>query len=501
MRSCLAFFDKLKWIDGRPLKRLLDSYRRKLFARFFDERRDDGTLKYNLALFGRGKKNWKSADLCLGALWALLEPTPGQHEVLLVAFDEDQAATDLDLLKQIIRANPKLESGLTIQQDVILRQDDRGFIKVLPGQSAAGEHGRTYRLLCIDEIHAMRNWDLLEALQPDPTRANAQVWITSYASLFHKPGVPLYDLTAIGRRGSDPRMLFSWYAADFCTDPDFVNLEPRLRANPSIESWPDGLAYLDQQQRRLPAHKFRRLHLNLPGLPEGSAYQPEPVMNAFTRGVTSRQPEPGIQYSAFVDMSGGSSDDAVLAIGHADPDGRAVLDRLVNQGQQPPFDPSKAVERFVEVLREYRIAAVCGDRYAGETFRAQFDAKGVCYRVSDRTKSQLYEALEPHLNGQRVLLPDVPELEQQLLGLVWRGGRIDHQPGEHDDWSNSAAGCAAELLRERPKFGASVAGEDLPDGDAVVVTVRNGQAIDEAVLRELGYAARGNETRWFQGGE
>jgi hypothetical protein len=209
MKSCLEFFDQLQWIDGRSLKQILEPYRRRLFAQFFDERRDDGTLRYNLGLFGRGKKNWKSADLVLGALWALLEPTPGRHEVLLVAFDEDQAATDLDLLKQLVRANALLAKGLTIQQNTILRNDDRGFVKVLPGQSALGEHGRTFRYLGIDEIHGQKNWDLLEALQPDPTRANAQVWITSYASLFHKPGVPLFDLTRMGRAGTDPRMLFA----------------------------------------------------------------------------------------------------------------------------------------------------------------------------------------------------------------------------------------------------------------------------------------------------
>ena len=66
--------------------------------------------------------------------------------------------------------------------------------------------------------------------------------------------------------------------------------------------------------------------------------------------------------SAFVDMSGGSSDDAVLSIGHRDADGRAVLDLLMDQGQRPPFDPNKAVERFVRPLREYGVSRAVGDR-------------------------------------------------------------------------------------------------------------------------------------------
>jgi len=59
-------------------------------------------------------------------------------------------------------------------------------------------------------------------------------------------------------------MLFSWYSGVDCTDPKFADLEPELRANPSIASLPEGRAYLDQQRRRA-THKFRRLHLNLPG--------------------------------------------------------------------------------------------------------------------------------------------------------------------------------------------------------------------------------------------
>ena len=145
-------------------------------------------------------------------------------------------------------------------------------------------------------------------------------------------------------------------------------------------------------------------------------------------------------------MSGGSSDDAVLAIGHRDADGRGVLDVILDQGPRPPFDPNKAVDRFVSTLKEYHVARVTGDRYAGQTFRAQFEDQGIAYDVAESTTSQLYEAFEPLVNGHRVVLLDVPTLEQQLLGLVWRGGKIDHQPGEHDDHACAAAGVLVGLL-------------------------------------------------------
>jgi hypothetical protein len=181
--------------------------------------------------------------------------------------------------------------------------------------------------------------------------------------------------------------------------------------------------------------------LNLPGSLEGSAYSAEKIMDAVDRGVSVRLPEPGIKYHAFVDMSGGSSDDATLGIAHRDTEGRAILDRVMDQGQRPPFDPRKAVERFVVALKEYRLKSVVGDAYAGETFRQDFQGRGIAYRISKLTKSEIYEEIEPILNGGRIVLLDHANLESQLLGLIWRASKIDHPSGEHDDLANAAAGC------------------------------------------------------------
>ena len=444
------FVAPLVWLDGRPLRDVIEPYRWRLFNRAFE--RDTGRpgLAYvkNLILDGRSKKNFKTADEIVAELFGLMDDSVAGNQVYHVANDEDQAGDALELAKKLVRANPILHDWLTIRKNVVERRDGRGFIEILPGRDAVGSHGKTFRFLGIDEIHGYRDWDLLEALAPDPTRHDAQTWITSYASVHHRPGAPLFDLLQQAKAGADPRMLFSWYAADYCTDPEFADRSPEQRANPSMASW-DNPGYLEQQRRRLPAHKYRRLHLNLPGVPEGSAFAPEPVMEAVERGVKVRPPVAGVAYVAFVDMSGGSSDDAVLGIGHRDGQGRAVLDCLQDQGSRPPFDPNAAVDRFVRTLRSYGVARVTGDRYAGETFVRQFEARGVGYAVSERSKSELYEALEPPLNARQVVLLDVPEAEQQLLGLIWRGGRIDHPAGEHDDHANACAGVVAVLV-ERP---------------------------------------------------
>jgi hypothetical protein len=109
-------------------------------------------------------------------------------------------------------------------------------------------------------------------------------------------------------------MLFSWHSGgELNTDPAFAGLEPELRANPSFGSWPEGRAYLDQQRRVLPTAKFRRLHLNLPGAPDGAVLDQGKVLACIVAGRTVLPYEEGRSYFAFVDMSGGSNDDAVLA--------------------------------------------------------------------------------------------------------------------------------------------------------------------------------------------
>jgi hypothetical protein len=438
----LVFIANLRWLNLRPLIEVFDNYRLRIMQDALYSFDDTGRPQFNLVLAGRGKKNFKTADLIIAALYRMLvwKSATGNNECFILANDKDQAADDLTLAKKLIETNDVLEQAVVIRKDVIERRDSKGFLEILPAQDVRGSHGKTFLFCGFDEIHSYKNYDLLEALALDPSRPDAMWWITSYASLFHKPGIPLFDLMATGKKKSDPRMYFSWYSADFCTDDDYAEATPEQRANPSMALWNND-GYLEQQRARLPSHKYRRLHLNLPGLPEGSAFSFEMIDAAIDRGVRVRPYQAGIQYVGFCDMSGGSNDDAVLGIAHLDINGRAILDRFINQGPPPPFDPRTAIEKFADVLAEYRISAVTGDRYAGETFRADFRRHGIEYVVSELSASQLYEQLEPRMNAGDARLLDHPTMESQLLGLIWRGNRIDHPGGEHDDWSNAAAGA------------------------------------------------------------
>ena len=330
-------------------------------------------------------------------------------------------------------------------------KDGSGSIKILPAKDISGAHGKTYALCGFDEIHTLRSWDLLEALQPDPTRSDVQVWYVSYDTIYSVPGVPLYDLKLIGKAGTDPRMLFSWYSGDLCTDPAFAELPPEQRANPSMQSWPEGAKYLAQQKRRLPTHKYRRLHLNLPGAPTGAFLDQGKVLDAIVTGRRVLLYNPAYKYWAFVDMSGGSKDDAVLCIGHLE-DGTIVIDLIEKQAGKPPFNPRDAVRKFIGILPDYHIKSLWGDNYAAETFKSDWRDAGLRYTVCPRA-TELYEAFEPVLNAGEVELPDIPILQEQALCLVMKGGgKIEAEKNGHDDWINAVAGLVWLLRSQKPKI-------------------------------------------------
>lgn len=443
------FFQCLRWIDGQPLWPLIDPYRRDIFAQALFTFREDGSPLYRRALTSRAKKNAKTLDAVLAALYKLVMWRPAgvkDNQIYFVASDMGQADDDLDLAKKLVRCNAVLDAELTIKVNVIERRDGKGFIEILPSRDADGLHGKTYIFLVVDELHTQRDYRVLEGLELDRTRPDAMQWFASYASIYRQPGVPLNDILKQHAANSDPRLYVSWYSGTI------------EEANPSL-NFPLGPRMEDilDAQRSLPSWSFRRLYTNLPGQPDGSAFVADVVETSLVHGRLVLPPDsaPPSPYCAFVDMSGGGADDSTLAIAHLSDAGRVVLDLLMDQGgrdHEGTFDPSQTVKTFAAVCKQYGCDSVTGDRYAGEWPRQAFAKEGIDYQVSDFTRSELYARLEPLLNSGEVELLDQPKLFAQLIGLIRKGEKIDHPPGEHDDHSNAAAGAViyAHLPKTTP---------------------------------------------------
>jgi hypothetical protein len=171
----------------------------------------------------------------------------------------------------------------------------------------------------------------------------------------------------------------------------------------------------------------------------------EAVEACVSPGVFERPYASSARYTAFVDAAGGSGQDSMtMAIAHAERE-TAILD--VVREVKPPFSPTAVVAQFVEILNDYKIKSVTGDRFAGEFVREQFKLRGIGYGVSERTKSELYVELLPRINTGSVDLLDNRRMVTQLVSLERHTGRgtgreiIDHPRDQHDDLINSAAGA------------------------------------------------------------
>jgi hypothetical protein len=166
-------------------------------------------------------------------------------------------------------------------------------------------------------------------------------------------------------------------------------------------------------------------------------------------------PERGTRYVAFADLSGGRSDDAALAIAHAQ--GRTVVVDLLRR-YKPPHNPQQVVHCMVAEAKRYGVRKVEGDNYAAEWVAGAFANAGMRYVRCELPKSQLYLELLPRLCSGEIELPDEPTMVSQLASLERRtrsGGRdtIDHPPGGHDDLANVIAGVAVAAVARRPRAG------------------------------------------------
>lgn len=154
-------------------------------------------------------------------------------------------------------------------------------------------------------------------------------------------------------------------------------------------------------------------------------------------------PRDGIQYVGFVDASAGKHDAFTLGIGHLE-GSVFILDCL--RANHPPFDPAQCAAEYAGVARDYGLAFLTGDAYAGRWVSDAFDKAGMPYRNSDQNKSALYLEMAPSFARGTVKIPEDPKLVRELRLLERRTSRsgrdsVDHPSNGSDDRANVLAGA------------------------------------------------------------
>ncbi|MGZ0655637.1 hypothetical protein ACWPKS_08515 [Coraliomargarita sp. W4R72] len=187
-----------------------------------------------------------------------------------------------------------------------------------------------------------------------------------------------------------------------------------------------------------------------------SDYLPREVIEAVVaKNRPQLMPKFQVDYTSFVDISGGRRDDATLAIGHKE-NGKAVVD--FQKVWKPPFNPQSVIEQMVRELARFGIKRVTGDNYSGEFVASAFQGRGVKYTKCSKSKSDLYLELVPRITSREIELLDDEMLVEQLAGLERKtrsGGRdsVDHTHGGKDDLANAVAGLVDTIFSRRKRAG------------------------------------------------
>jgi len=374
--------------------------------------------------------------------------SPGEvATVMLLAADRKQARSAFRYVTGLLHSNPMLERMIIREDSESVELSNRTIIEV---STASFRSVRGYTVGCViaDEIAF---WRSDESANPDLEILNALR--PAMATL----GGKLIALSSpYARRGA----LWDHYSKHYAKPGEILVAQAASRTmNPSL---PERI--IKQALERDPAAAGAEYLAQFRSDVE-TFIQREAIEACTVPGRLELSPITGVTYCAFVDPSGGSKDAFTLCIAHIEGE-CMVVDAI--RAIKPPFSPALVVDEFAQLLKSYRIREVTGDRYGGEFPRELFRKAGINYKLSDRTKSELYRDLLPLLNSGRVELPDNKQLHTELLGLerrTARGGRdsIDHAPGQHDDLVNAMAGAVLIANKPRQTFFIARAGDDSTD--------------------------------------
>jgi hypothetical protein len=359
--------------------------------------------------------------------------SPGEKGVVvIVAADRSQAQVILNYCKGFLNNNPvfteyvveELKESVHLKNNIIIEVHSCSYRSV---------RGRTVIAALFDEICFWRDAganpdvEIVGAVRPSTaTIPNAK--IIGISSPYSKRGV-LYEIFR-DYYGQDDSDILVWQAPTRIMNP----LIPQALIDRETQKDPSAARAEWEAQWREDIESFLSLEaVEACALLSG--------IQAF---------ESNHVYRAFCDPSGGRADAFTLGIGHQDRHTKKLTVDLI-RGWPAPLNPETAVKEICEILTQYHIGRITGDRYAGEWVSSAFNKHNISYTQCSKPKSDLYLSLEAYVNTKRVKFPQEKRLIDELVNLERRRGRsgkdiIDHPPRGSDDYANSLAGVCHALL-------------------------------------------------------
>jgi hypothetical protein len=376
---------------------------------------------------------------------SVLTLAPGEKGyIFIVATDRRQARIVLDYGKGIL-------SVIGQKAQVLKEEIEIGNVVIaVKTASFRADRGFTTLLIILDELAFFR----------DETSSNPAVDIVDSLLPGLVEGGKLIGIsTPYARSG----FLFEQFEQNFAKDSNILIWKcPTQLMNPQVSE--KKIEKLIKKGKAMHAEFYAEFREDLENYL--SREELEIVMTAEEHYV--RDPE--FQYFAFVDPSGGRNDSFTLAIGHWEKE-KIIVDRL--EERIPPFDTSQIVEEYAEILKQFGIMKISGDRFGGVWTSDAFKKHGIEYEMSPLVKNDLLLEFVSLVRMREVLLPKNQRLLLQSIQLERRPGKsgkdeIQKLPGFHDDLLNEIAGLTVlmktthcrqpseqELLARLPHMGVS----------------------------------------------
>jgi terminase large subunit-like protein len=391
----------------------------------------------------RGGKDWASAAFAV-YIACLRPPRLKRGElgrVMCLACDRDQAGETFRYISSLIDGTPLLaqmvesrtKDSIDLRNGIQITVQTASFRRVRGRKVVAAIASEL--AFWIDTETSQNPADaVLTAIRPSMLGVEGALLIC-ISSPYAKRG-PLWQAVNdhYGREEAD---VLVWKA-------------PTIAMHPTADR-----AFLQREERKDPV-AFRSEYGTSDGIDFRSdleAFVSVETVDACTIKGRSHLPfEPHYSYRAFIDVAGGSGGDScALAIARREGE-RSVVCRIVEW--RPPFDPTVVAREVVQILSEYRLASVRGDRYSGGTWASIVKAAGASYEYEDRTKSDVFHDALVLLNSRRVELPHHQRTINQLLALERTTSKlgkdtISHPPGGSDDCANAVCGAVLMVQRKR----------------------------------------------------
>lgn len=363
----------------------------------------------------------KTSDLAAINVVSMLAEAPAGSRLYGLAADRDQGRLLIDSVAGYVARTPELGGAITV--DAYKAATPAGTVLEVLAADAAGAYGLRPFRLTVDEI-----------AQWPSTPGPRLLWEATTSAMAKTPGSRLTVLTSAG----DPAHWSHKILEHAYSDPLW-----RVHEVAGPPPWADS-ERLAEQRRRLPESSYLRLFENRWTAAEDRLTSLEDL-RACVQLDGPLEPVSDSRYLIGVDL-GLKHDRTVAAVCHGERAGdgvRVVLDRMqVWSGTKArPVDLTAVEEWLLEVGLRFNRAQVVVDPYQAIGMAQRLRRGGLRvqeYAFSQQSVGRLAVALHTAIRDHRLVLPDDPELVDELANVRLRETspgvlRMDHDADRHDD--------------------------------------------------------------------